>query len=181
MCLRQSIRYSESIGRQAYLLGTEQLYAVLSGFCIFTLAHTVCKFVTNYVLHFRKRYREKINLDYNKEPAIFQKLMQYCFILQWSFGSSIVRQRGVCCLPAEVSDGIGLVRWVGLVCLMFNILFCNVLFCTAWLRFGRRGHLEEWGRGRVRHTAVCCRVSLCCNCANVLFEKKPFGNPKGFV
>ena len=88
----------------------------------------------------------------------------------------------VCCLPVEVSDGIGLGGRVDLARLMFNILFCNGLFCTAWLRFGRIGHLEEWGRGGFGIRAVYCKVSLCCNCANVLSEKKkPFGNPKGFV
>ena len=58
-------------------------------------------------------------------------MMKYCLILQWSFGSSVVRQGGVCCLPVEVSDGIGLGGRVDLARLIFNILFCNVLYRLA--------------------------------------------------
>ncbi len=47
-------------------------------------------------------------LYYHPKPAIFLK---YFPILQWSIGFSVVV--GVCCLPVEVSDGIGLGRRVG--------------------------------------------------------------------
>ena len=59
----------------------------------------------------------------------------------------------------EVSDGIGLGGRGDLARLMFNILFCNVLFCTAWLRLKRRGDSEGWGRGGFGIRTVCCGVS----------------------
>lgn len=43
----------------------------------------------------------------------------------------------VCCLPVEVSDGIGLDGRVGLARIMFNILFCNVLYRSAEVEAAR--------------------------------------------
>ncbi len=39
--------------------GCMRFYLVLSSFCIFALAHMVCKLGTNQVLRFRKRYRKE--------------------------------------------------------------------------------------------------------------------------
>ena len=108
-------------------------------------------------------------------------MMQYCFILQWSLGSSVVWQRGVCCLPAEVSDGIGLGRRVGLARLMFNILFCNVfLYRLAKVEaervFGGVGSRSGSAYGLYIVRFLCVAIVQMS-----YLKKKPFGNPKGFV
>ena len=86
----------------------------------------------------------------------------------------------VCCLPMEVSDGIGLGRRVGLARLMFNILFCNVLYRLAKVEaervFGGVGSRPGSAYGlyivRFLYVAIVQMSYL---------KKKPFGNPKGFV
>ena len=80
----------------------------------------------------------------------------------------------------EVSDGIGLGGRVDLARLIFNILFCNVLYRLAEVEaeraFGGVGSRPGSAYGLYIVRFLCVAIVQM-----FYLKKKPFGNPKGFV